>query len=345
MVLKERIDLMGRLGKFFLENNQDWQTVKEKAYAHNPWFLPEYIDLAIQHIANAFLNPELLSKWVESYPSFWKKSTTPEVGIVMAGNIPLVGFHDFLSVFISGCRQKIKLSSKDAVLWEYIIKLLQKWAPETSGLIRISEQLKNCDAYIATGSNNTARYFEYYFAKYPHIIRRNRSSIALLRGNETEQMLSGLCDDVCLYFGLGCRNVTQLIVPEGYDFKPMEKTLEKYTCHLDLNRYKNNYDYQLALALLNKINYQSLDPVLLISSTSIFAPISVLHYQEYKQTEKPINDILSKGNYLQCIFTGEETIFGKNRRTNEFGTGQFPLLNDYADQVNTLSFLNTLKVS
>ncbi|HET8573467.1 MAG TPA: acyl-CoA reductase [Edaphocola sp.] len=343
MTLKERIALMTRLGAYFLENNNDWQTAKEQAYRQNPWFIPAYIDKAVNQIAQAFLTREALDNWAAPYPSFKSEDYGPEVGIVMAGNLPLVGFHDFLSVFISGCRQRIKLSSKDSVLWQHIFRELQEWRPETEQLIAVGEQLKNCAAYIATGSNNSSRYFQYYFAKFPHIIRKSRSSIAVLTGRETPEALSALCDDICLYFGLGCRNVTQVFVPENYDFGPLKKALKKYEHHLDYSRYKNNYDYQLALVLLNKIDYQAMEPVILVPSDSLFAPISVLHYQTYGSREQ-LSNALPPVEELQCIVAEPDSI-PDNFPATTFGQSQFPVLDDYADGVNTLEFLSALKIS
>lgn len=343
MVLKERIALMAKLGQYFLENNGHWKAIKEDAFLQNPWFLPEYIDLATNQIATAYLQPELLEKWVVPFSSFTENKPGPEIGIVMAGNIPLVGFHDFLSVFISGCRQRIKFSSKDKVLWDHIFELLKEWNPAIEGLVSFTDQLKNCDGYIATGSNNSARYFDYYFAKYPHIIRRNRSSAAILTGNETQEALSKLTDDLCLYFGLGCRNVTQIFIPENYNFEPLKLALKKYHHHLEYTKYKNNFDYQLALILLNKVTFEPADPVLLVPSGSLFAPISVVHYQKYKHKEELLS-LLPGEQELQCIMTDEDGLL-QNRNTLSFGTAQYPSLSDFADQENTLVFLNKLKNS
>lgn len=343
MLLKERIAVLVRLGAYFSENNGSWKAAKEEAFLQNPWFLPEYIDNAILHIAQAYLQQNLLEKWVASYSSFWGEQTDKEVGIVMAGNIPLVGFHDFLAVFISGCRQRIKLSSKDKVLWNHIFNLLKEWTRETERLITFTDELKNCNAYIATGSNNSARYFDYYFAKYPHIIRRNRSSVAILTGKELQRDLAKLAYDICLYFGLGCRNVTQLLVPKNYDFHPLKIALEKYHSHLNYSKYKNNYDYQLALMLLNKVAYQPADPVLLVPSENLYAPISVLHYREY-QNEEELLKILPKKEETQEIIS-QEGVLPEETPVVPFGLAQLPKLVDYADGVNTLTFLDNLRNS
>jgi hypothetical protein len=203
----------------------------------------------------------------------------------MAGNIPLVGFHDFLSCFISGHRQFIKLSAKDSWLFPAILEFLTKKEPAFSELAETASLLRGMDAYIATGSNNSARYFDYYFGNYPSLIRRNRTSIALLDGNETVDELEKLADDVFLYFGLGCRNVTQIRVPENYDFVPLLQAFRKYQWMADNNKYKNNYDYRLSLAILNKLYYMSNDCLLLLENDSPFSPIAVLHYRYLKTGE------------------------------------------------------------
>lgn len=340
MILKERIALMTKLGQYILGNNHQWSAAKEEAFLQNPWFLPEYIDLSTNQIATSYLRPELLEEWVAPYAAFTENKSTPEIGLIMAGNIPLVGFHDFLSVFISGCKQRIKLSSKDKALWNHITALLKEWNPEFESLLTFTDQLKNCEGYIATGSNNSARYFDYYFAKYPHIIRRNRSSAAVLTGEETPEELSKLADDLCLYFGMGCRNVTQIFVPENYLFEPLKEALKKYQHHLEYAKYKNNYDYQLALILLNKLSFEPADPVLFVPSESLFAPISVVHYQVYKNKEDLMR-LLPEKEETQCLLS-EKLILAENK-TTPFGTAQYPTLTDYADQENTLLFLNTLK--
>ncbi|MEI9909839.1 MAG: hypothetical protein WDO71_09315 [Bacteroidota bacterium] len=204
-------------------------------------------------------------------------------GIVMAGNIPLVGFHDLLCVFIAGHKAIIKPSSKDDTLIRHLAAKLIEWEIEVSELIQFAEMLKNCEAYIATGSNNSAGYFEYYFKKYPHIIRRNRTSVAILTGHETHDELAKLADDVYCYFGLGCRNVTKIHVPKEYDFIPLLTAFKKYDYLAEHHKYKNNYDYNLAIHLLNKKMYMSNPSLLLIEEASPFSPISQLNYEFLRQ--------------------------------------------------------------
>ena len=283
-----RIDLAAQLGEYILSNSPEWQKTKNKASLTNPWFTPEFIDLATENIATNFLDKQKLESWTSSYT--FETAAPKKVGIVMAGNIPLVGFHDFLSVFISGHKSIIKASSKDEVLIKHLVEKLTEWSAnrrvpsenkELNELAVFQEMLKGCDAYIATGSNNSARYFEYYFKKYPHIIRRNRTSVGVLDGNETTDELEKLADDVHLYFGMGCRNVTKIFVPKGYDFIPMLSAFKKYDHFKDHNKYKNNYDYNLALHILNGKFYMSNESIILLENPAIFSPIRQLNYEFY----------------------------------------------------------------
>jgi len=331
MDLKTRIDLLVRLGDYILENGTEWQALKQEASIENPWFIPEFVELATTSIAKEFLKREKLESWAQQYriPSSQQKPKT--VGIVMAGNIPLVGFHDFVSTFISGHKQMIKLSSKDQVLIKHLSGKLGEWQPEAKEFVTFSELLKGCDAYVATGSNNSARYFDYYFGKYAHIIRRNRTSVAVLTGKETEQQLEKLADDIYQYFGLGCRNVTKIYVPRDYDFTGLLDVFNKYDYLINNNKYKNNYDYQLALLILNKKYYMTNGSILLAENKSLFSPISTLHYEFYD--EQPDLSIGEVKEQVQCVV---------GRNGIEFGLAQQPGLCDYADSADTLKFLLSL---
>src|SRR5688572_22470837 len=257
MNLQKRIDLLKGLGEYISSANDAWQAVKEKAFQQNTWFIPEFINLASEAIATTFLQEKELQGWVKKYKIPDENKAPKNVGIVMAGNIPLVGFHDFLCAFISGHRQTIKPSSKDDVLVRHLVEHLYTLDPSTKDLMSFSEMLKGCDAYIATGSNNSARYFDYYFSKYPHIIRRNRTSVAILTGKETNEELEKLADDVYQYFGLGCRNVTKIYVPQQYDFLPLLEAFRKYNHLSNHSKLMNNYDYQMAVLILNKKFYMT----------------------------------------------------------------------------------------
>src|SRR6187551_3478186 len=297
MNLQMRIDLTAQLGQYILSGSSEWLETKQRASLINPWFTPEFIDIATGNIAKHFLDKQKLENWTSSYKI--ETVTSKKIGILMAGNIPLVGFHDFLSVLISGHKAIIKASSKDEVLIKHLVQKLTEWNKEFNELIFFQEMLKGCDAYIATGSNNSARYFEYYFKKYPHIIRRNRTSVAVLDGNETTTELEKLADDVHLYFGMGCRNVTKIYVPKEYDFVPMLSAFRKYDHFKDHHKYKNNYDYNLALHILNGKFYMATESVILFESPSIFSPISQLNYEFYTDKDLVAQSLRSMDD-LQC---------------------------------------------
>lgn len=322
----ERIKLLAALGAHMSSGAEEWLAAKQHAQSANPWFTAAHIDIAANNIAQAFLQEELLREWVAGY-------TLPEksvkVGIVMAGNIPMVGFHDLLCGFMSGHHICLKLSSKDEVLMKYVINYLVKQDARVADYISVAEQIAGCDAYIATGSNNSARYFEQYFGKYPNIIRKNRTSVAILDGAESDEDLSALADDVYLYYGLGCRNVTQVCVPEGYDFERLLNAFRKYNDYKDMHKYKNNYDYHLAIYLLNKVPYMSNESLLMVENELPFAAVSVLHYRYYTD-KRALKAALEKDENIQSIIGYDCT---------PFGTGQQPALSDYADGVDTMKFL------
>ncbi|RFS26246.1 acyl-CoA reductase [Chitinophaga silvatica] len=329
MNLAEKELALVRLGQYLTENSPELAAVKERAFRANGWFIPSFIDQALENISRYFLDPKALREWIDTYPKLQHPVTPKKVGIVAAGNIPLVGFQDWLCGFVSGHQINMKLSSKDDILLRHIIEKMTEWYPEVAGQTEIMETLKGCDAYIATGSNNSARYFHYYFAKYPHIIRHNRTSAAILTGEETPEELSALADDIMLYFGLGCRNVTKVYVPANYDFQPLLTALEKYNYLLDHHKYKNNYDYNLALLLLNNAHYISNGLILLQEATSLFSPLSVLNYSYYADMAH-LQQELSGDQSLQCLV-------GKS--FTPFGYAQQPSLLDYPDGVDTMHFL------
>jgi len=331
MNLQARIKGFVTLGQQLSDtNNTQLIEAKSAAYQQNAWFLPEFIDQAIQQIREQFLQQKALEEWTAAYPSLSDNPTHLKVGIVMAGNIPLVGFHDLLSTLIAGHTAVVKRSSKDQVLMDFIIASLIEINPAFETQILVQEQLKNCDAYIATGGNTAGNYFEYYFGKFPHIIRKNKTSIAILDGTETLAELASLADDCMLYYGMGCRNVTQIWVPEGYDFIPFLNALKKYNYLQDQHKYKHNYDYQLALMMMGKKSYMDSGGVLMSENPSPFAAISQIHYQQYPLGSIPTFNL----DEIQCVV-------GKTQLP--FGSLQKPLLDQYADGVDSLAFLSSLK--
>lgn len=332
MNLQYRIDLLCRVGEYILSGDNGWLQAKENASYANSWFTPGFINLASSNIAHSFLQRKPLEDWVKQYDLPQENKNPRAVGIVMAGNIPLVGFHDLLSVVITGHKAHIKASSKDDILIKHLVEKMGELNEEVNDLIHFSEMLKGCDAYIATGSNNSSRYFEYYFGKYPHIIRRNRTSVAVLTGKESMNELEKLADDVYLYFGLGCRNVTKIYVPEGYDFIPLLNAFKKYDYLSDHNKYRNNYDYHLAMHIMNKKFYMTNGSVLLIEDPSVFSPIAQLNYEYYEDKNALLASLKTNLN-LQCII-GSGGI--------PFGQAQCPPVSEYADAVDTMSFLKDL---
>jgi len=332
MNLGQRIALLDKLGKYLQSDDDQLQEVKQKAERENGWFIQDFIDEAIDNICSEFLQADLLQDWASQYQVPDQNSQPKKLGIVMAGNIPLVGFHDFLCGFITGHRLLIKPSSKDLILIRHIIDKLASWNNEVNDLVQFAEQLKGCDAYIATGSNNTGRYFEYYFRNYPSIIRKNRTSAAILTGSETEEELLNLADDVLLYFGLGCRNVSKLYVPHAYNFQPLLAAFEDYRWMAEHNKFKNNYDYNLSLHLLNNKFYMTNGIILLIENPSLFSPISQVNF-EYRDNADAEAILQEHADELQCLVGAGQMAAGQ---------AQSPSLTDYADGVDTMAFLTKL---
>lgn len=327
--LQERKDLLVLLGEFMGGEDEEWAFYKQKAYSENRWFIPEFIELAVQNIVINYLQADQLQRLIDQYNIPHENIKPKRIGIVMAGNIPLVGFHDFLCVFITGHIAVIKPSSKDEVLISFLVRKMKQWNREAEQFILIQDLLKDCDAYIATGSNNSARYFEFYFRKRPNIIRKNRTSIAVLTGNETQEELNLLADDVHQYFGLGCRNVTKIFVPYGYDFVPLLNSFRKYHHLINHNKYRNNYEYNLAVHILNKHPYMTNESIILVEESSTFSPISQLNYEFYSDITKVYRQ-LEGDQSIQCVV-------GNQRE--KFGEAQVPGICTFADNVDTMNFL------
>ena len=332
MTLPYRIELLERLGQYMLSNDEAWLEVKDNAHRQNPWFIPDFVETSTRAIAENFLQKDKLVQWTTAYALPEENAALKNVGLVMAGNIPLVGFHDFLCVFITGHQVTIKTSSKDDVLIKHLVKKLYEWEITVQNLVSFADNLKGCDAYIATGSNNTGRYFDYYFGKYPHIIRRNRTSVAALDGNETKEELQALANDIQLYFGLGCRNITKLYVPQRYDFMPLMEALKAYEYFFEFHKYKHNFDYQLALLIMGNKLYMNNGSVILTENAALFSPVSQINYEYYDDLQTATSS-LQNNDDVQCI-VGHGYI--------PFGQAQQPSLTDYADGVDTIGFLKGL---
>ena len=330
MKLQNRIEILVKLKKYIQENGTEWQETKQKASVANGWFTQEFIDLSVNNIVDHFLDENKLQAWINHY-HIDDNVTAKNVGIVMAGNIPLVGFHDFLSAFITGHTQTIKLSGKDDILLKHLVQQMYHGEVTMQNYVSFATMLKGCDAYIATGSNNSAVYFDYYFSKYPSIIRRNRTSVAILKGTETKNELENLSDDIHAYFGLGCRNVTKIYVPKEYDFVPLLQSFHAYKYFADHNKYRNNYDYNLSLHIMNNKFYMTNEATLVVENDSLFSAISQLNYSVYSDGEKLVHELKNSPD-VQCI-AGLDVPFGK---------AQTPGLMDYADGVDTVQFLLSL---
>lgn len=336
MKLQERIEILAKVGEYISEmeiisQKPQWEQAKNNAFIKNPWFTPDNINKATHALAENFLQNDKLKSWAVQYAV--NDSIQPKkIGIIMAGNIPMVGFHDLLCVFASGHHAFCKLSSKDDILIKEIVQRMIDWNPAVNNYIQFAERLNGCDAYIATGSDNSARYFTYYFGKYPSIIRKNRTSVALLTGKESPTELEALSDDIMTYFGLGCRNVTQIYVPKDYDFLPLLEALKKYELCFHHSKYRNNYDYQLAIYIMNNMYYMTNDVVVLLEKDQPFSPIGTLHYTYY-DNETEIYQSLKNNPSVQAI-VGSKGI--------PFGQTQTPTLTDYADGVDVMEFLKNL---
>jgi hypothetical protein len=305
-------------------------------HIHNGWFSESNVRKAIGAIAD-ILKRGSLQQWMDRYPALpAEQEQQKTVGVVMAGNIPLVGFHDMLSVVMSGHIFLGKPSSKDDRLLKKVAEIICRIEPRFCDRIRFTDAyLKDADAIIATGSNNTSRYFEYYFRDIPHIIRKNRNGVAVLSGNETEEELVRLGDDIFSYFGLGCRNVTKIFIPD--DFKP-ETLLEVFEAfnHLhEHHKYNNNLEYNRSVYLLNMIPYLDNGIVLIKEDEHISSPVGVVYYEKYSHLEEVIQKLTTQQDQIQCVISTIEEI--ENRIPP--GTSQAPLLWDYADGIDTMKFL------
>lgn len=334
MNLEDRIEAFGKLGeRLSAIDTVTLNTWIDASKNENAWFTPEGIKLALEGLKR-FLIRDNLPKWTSNYVLSPTKPKT--IAVIMAGNIPLVGFHDFLAVLISGHCLQYKPSSKDSALLRYLIDALMDIEPRFRNFIRSTELLKNFDAVIATGSDNTSRYFEYYFDKYPHIIRKNRNSCAILSGFETEEELYNLGSDVFTYFGLGCRNVSKLYVPVEYDFGHLIKSWTPYQHVMLHHKYHNNYDYQKSILLINREAFLDTGFVLFQESERLASPISVVYYEYYHDWNSLLKKIDKDKDKTQCL------VGNVKPATINLGQAQFPELWDYADQVDTLKFLESL---
>lgn len=345
MNLQSRIDAFVRLGERMLNESKQgcgskFESVINEASVHNPWFTPENVYFAVDTIANNWLTRDTLNTFISKYPNEnFNPGVSKKVVVIMAGNIPFAGLHDLICVLLTGHRFLGKVSSKDGHLISAIINLLQEINPEFNDLIELSEvTLHGFDAVIATGSDNSSRYFDYYFKNYPTIIRRHRNSLAIISGQETLDDLTMLSDDIFLYFGLGCRSVSMLFIPKGYDFRVLLKAFKAWQ-NLDThNKYMNNYEFQKTMNLMNLIDHIDTDFMLLKQNDSLSSTVGVVHYKEYEDIESVISYIDSHKDEIQCV-VGDSSIIPN---AIPFGTCQNPKLDEFADGIDTIKFLGKL---
>jgi len=304
------------------------------AKVYNGWFEEKQVRRSVVALSQ-WLKREVLLEWSSKYD--WNNHSK-KVAIIMAGNIPLVGFHDYVCALMSGNHLLVKLSSDDKILLPLITKMLIYLNPEFENRVVFTEsKMEDFDAVIATGSDNTARYFDHYFAKYPHIIRKNRNSVAVLTGNESKEELTALGDDVFAYYGLGCRNVSKVYVPKDYNFDLLFEAFYEYKDVLDNKKYANNFDYYRALFLMGGNDMLENGFLLLREDTSLSSPISMLHYENYDCVEMLQKHLATKTDQIQCVVSILDI-----PNSFDLGQAQSPAVNDYADGVDTMEFLTNL---
>ena len=338
------IDAFVKLGKYltdfcdkcYSENaevDSELKEIVERAGHHNGWFTEDNILFSLQQWGD-LLTEENLKEWLSNY-SFSNESKPKTVGIVMAGNIPLVGFHDFLCVLLSGNKVLAKLSSNDKILLPHLSKYLVLQEPSLVDKIEfIDGKMENFDAVIATGSNNTSRYFEYYFGNKPNIIRKNRNSVAVLTGNETEEELKALGEDIFRYYGLGCRNVSKIFVPVNYDFDALFDALYHYKDIIHQHKYANNYDYNKAVYLMSEFKILDNGFLVLKEDEALTSPIAALFYSNYGDETSLREKLDELDEQIQCVVSS-----GIRENEVNFGETQKPSLKDYADEIDTMDFL------
>jgi len=330
----ELIDILSEWGRKIGDFGSDeLANLCVETQVKNGWFTEGNVELAIEGVCK-YLDKSKLTKWLDEYDT--NPHQPRDVGMVMAGNIPMVGFHDLLCILASGHYCQAKLSSQDDILIPFMLELLKTLSTDLEDRVKIVQMLDKPRAVIATGSNNSSRYFEYYFKDIPHIIRKNRTSIAVLNGNETAQELGLLGLDILQYFGLGCRNISKLLVPQNYQFNALFNALEPMRIVLDNHKYVNNYDYNKTILLMNQTPFEDSGFLLLYESHDLVSPVSVVFVERYKSQDDISEYLDQKKDKLQCIISGKKLAVGETT----FGMTQKPDLWDYSDRVDTMEFLS-----
>ena len=339
MQYKKHIITFSKLGDFITQNldTDILRSLFSATRNENGWFTEDNVKLAIENIARIYLNKSTLEKFAIKY-TIGENQNPQKIGIVMAGNIPAVGFHDLLCVVLSGNIALLKLSSGDTATMMFLINKLYEFDPELKNIIKITQRLNDADALIATGSDNTAKHFDYYFSTKPRIIRRNRTSVAVLNGNETRAELANLGNDIFQYFGLGCRNISKIYIPVAYTFDKFYESIEYWSTIQLHHKYNNNYDYNKSIYLVNRVSHFDNGFLLLKEDEALVSPISVCFYETY-QNQAHLNQLLSESSEkIQCIVSSEENI----QNSFKLGEAQIPRLDDFADGVDTMAFLMSI---
>jgi hypothetical protein len=336
MNYSQRIEVLTCLGDIFRHVDEN-HPVLFKAHTENAWFTIPNQMRAIKQWSEV-LEVNQIENWLKKY-DLPNESSEKTVAIVMAGNIPLVGLHDLICVLAAGFKVLVKPSSDDAVLIEWVITCLKQKFASLDARIQVikDKKLEGFDAVIATGSNNSFRYFEYYFKDKASLLRKNRNSIAVLAGDESETELDLLADDILTYFGMGCRNVSKVLIPEGFDIKLLIQKLEKYNNYIHHHKFANNYTYHKAIFLMNLNEHLDAGFLIIKQDPKIAAPIGVLFYDFYKSMEEVETLILEKKDELQCIVSKLAL-----KDAIPYGSSQKPSLETYADGEDTLMFLSKL---
>ena len=330
--LTKKLILLGEL----FNDAERFSAIFAQAEQQNSWFTQHNLTFVRTTWATT-LSEANIKRWLSAY-KLSKPQNVKKILLIMAGNIPLVGFHDLLCVWVSGHKAVVKLSSEDKLLLPFIVEQLRDLIPEWAEAVTFSdEKVTDFDAVIATGSNNTARYFEYYFGKKPHIIRKNRNSVAVLTGKETQEELTALGKDIFQYYGLGCRSVSKLFVPENYSFDAFFQAIYAYRDIINEQKYANNYDYNKAVYLMSLYKLLENGFLILKEDKSYASPIATLFYEYYTDTEALKKQLITDTEQIQCVVA-------KGLLPDEiaFGNTQIPQLWEYADNVDTLKFLSNL---
>ena len=343
MNINERTELISEIGEFLknyldekYDNKKDdnlieFEKVIKKAQSNNSWFTDENIKINLTYWSKKLIKTNL-NQWLSKYNL--KDTSRKNIAIIMAGNIPLVGFHDFICVFLAGHNSIIKLSSNDKYLIPFLLNLVKF---PSDRVVYLDGMLKDYDAVIATGSDNTSRYFEYYFKNKQSIIRKNRNSIAILDGNETDEELKSLSHDILTYFGLGCRSVSKLYVPKGYNFDSFFNSIFAYKDLINNHKYANNYDYNKAIYLMSEYKFLDNGFFMIKEGNEMHSPISTINYEYYDNISHLNEKIKQQEDNIQCVVSNI-----KFEGRIDFGETQNPSLNQYADNIDVMNFLLTI---